>query len=439
MKICLQALPVLLIIFSISCKKDAPANIQEVELNLRLQTVINDSAVVLSWDSYGWKDFKEYRLIRTYPDALKWWDVSAARDTVFISGNRHANSYQDLQVPMTTNVKYTLEVSAIAGELQSKEVVHERKQGAFFDKTQDALIDTARDFIYVVNKEDGYISLYNYRQNLLIKKISASPYIGYCGLGNPNGESELYVPRSDGWVDIYDATTLLLKDRLNVEGREVSSVIYNNGLLFVSTADSSQASGGKDRSVKVYSRSTKQLITRAGYYTPSRLFLIPGTRTELIDVVNKHMAIRLLHYKFDEAGNLLSEKEDPYNGLYVKDPATTKVFPAGNLVITTRLGGIYDTTLNLKFHLSNNPITGYRDFAFNETGSIIYSASFGSSKTIEARSYPGNSLIRSYPTRLPPIKIFRDGQQLISLSSNMSPGLEYPWTPAYFFFETINL
>lgn len=437
MKICLKALAALFIILSISCKKDAPVNIQEVELNLRLQTVINDSAVVLAWDSYSWKDFKEYRLIRSYPD-IRQRDLREARDTIVLSGGRHVNSFQDLRVPITSRLKYSLEVSAKAGKVQSKEVVYERKQGLFFEKTQEALIDTARKYIYVVNRDDGYISLYNYQQNLLIKKISASPYIGYCELGNPNGEAELYVPRSDGWVDIYDAITLLLKDRLDVEGKEVNSVIYNNGLLFVSTADSSHASGGKDRSVKVYSRNTKQLITRAGYYTPSRLFLVPGTRTELIDVVNKHPTIRLLHYKFDEAGNLLSEKEDPYNGIYVKDPTNTKIFPAGNLIITTLVGSIYDTALTLKSHLTNDLLNGYKDFAFNETGSIIYCAS-QSSKTIEARGYPDNGLIRKYPTRLFPLKIFRDGQQLISLSTSLTPGLAYPWVPAYFFFETINL
>ena len=66
----------------------------------------------------------------------------------------------------------------------------------------------------IIYSIQGNIALFNVRTRAITKQIATNCTIGYCGLGVYNGVTELYVPRDDGWVFIYDATTLQQIDQI---------------------------------------------------------------------------------------------------------------------------------------------------------------------------------------------------------------------------------
>jgi hypothetical protein len=111
-----------------------------------------------------------------------------------------------------------------------------------------------------------------------------------CFEGNAN---ELYVPRSDGWLDILDASTLDLKDRVYVAGRNIASVIAHNGRLFVSSTDVSIPYVFNDNAIKIYNRADKKLLGRTGINNNTRLLLLDGLNTKLIDLTLTRIPVDL--------------------------------------------------------------------------------------------------------------------------------------------------
>jgi hypothetical protein len=88
-------------------------------------------------------------------------------------------------------------------------------------------------------------------------------------MGTFNNVKEIYVPRSDGWVFVYNAETFEKIDQIGI-GSPSSCVINNNGNLFISTDQ------WTNYPLRVFSRTTKQQISKSGDYEDTRLRMIPG-------------------------------------------------------------------------------------------------------------------------------------------------------------------
>ncbi|WP_276479468.1 hypothetical protein [Paraflavitalea pollutisoli] len=408
-----------LVLFSLSCKKET--RYEAVALDLRISEVVNDSTIRFQWKALPDKDVKAYRLLRSGRH-ISWWQSAYRTDTIPILHYHEGLRIQE-SVPLGNKFTYQLEVETKSGLFRSNEVIHERKQGSFYGLVQDVVVDTVRKYAYVIGHWTGTIAQYKYQENLRVKELTIPGNIGYCSIADVNGQPELYVPRHDGWVDIYHGVSLELEDRLYVGGQKVTSVIYHNNLLFVSTSDSALV-GGSQLPTKVFRRDTKALVERVSGYINTRFLLIPGSgqRTELVGVVNDYPNRAFVRNSFDQTGKLLPERSK-YISAGNAQVDIFQVAPNGKHFVSGGNGMVYDTSLIYRYNLyvnrPNQLPRSHKDMVFNQSGSVVY-CSREYQTTIETYDFGSGAQTGVLTTSLYPAKLFTDGKQLYSILSDQT-------------------
>lgn len=427
-------------LIGLSCKKEKE-EIFVIEpapstgtVELKIDQVINDSSVVLKWTKPVGA-FQKYLLVQT-ATYFKNGQFGTFTERIDSSSNINHLSFTENNMPVAKSIWYYLLVSKDTtvynqGFQYVAAVSYERPNSLLYGSPFDVLIDKQKQLLYIAEKNE--INIVNYLSGRLITSKEFPASIGYCYLGDFGGNSELYVPVNDGWLHILDASTLQLKDRIYVAGEYIGSVVAANGKLYVSSTDRSV--GGYSDCIKVYDRATKNLIGRTGYYEKTRLFALEGSALELIDLTISVVPVGLSYYQFNTAGMLLLKKEDTYHGDYVMDAGIARSFPDGSKFITSSSGTIFNKSLLFdRYVKQNGGYAGtYSDFAFNNDGSLIYTA-YAAQKKIDVVSYPAMNTVNSYVTAYYPYKIFRDGNTLICVS-RINTGSQVP----YMIVEKINL
>jgi len=402
-----------------------PATVQ-----LKIDQVINDSTIVLKWSKYT-GTFQKYRLVRT-ATYLKNGQFSSFAEPVDSSTDVNHLSFTENRMPLARDISYDLYVSKDTtgynrGFQLMTRVAYQRPNSLFYGTPTDVLINKQQQKLYIT--EQNKITLVNYVTGRIITSKDFPVSIGYCSLGDFNGSNELYVPVNDGWLQVLDAVTLQLKDKIYVAGYEIGSVVAANGKLYISSSD--RALGGYANCIKVYDRATKSVIGRTGFWDRTRLLQLEGTAVEMIDLTISLSPIDLSYYQFNPDGTPLVKKQDSYHGDYTMDANILRSFPDGSKLITSSSGTIFNKSLTFDRYIKQ--YGSYSDFAFNSNGSIIYAA-YKSEKKIDVVTYPATTTISSYATSLYPYKIFRDGNTLICVGrATTSQQLNY------LFVEKVNL
>lgn len=429
-------LTVLLIAISFaSCKKNVETIYQQQPEpfvpTLKVEKVINDSTIVLKWNKYTGNNFRSYKLFKNYGN------FQNPQVELGEFANADSVTYTESAVPLSPKVNYTIEIKTDSFFYYSS--VEYTRSDFFFGGVTDVLINENAHLLYLLSAFEKKISLIDYSNNTKLFEKSFDVEFGASDLGDFNGtKNELYLPKSDGWLDILDASNLELKDRIYVHGTNVGSVVSHQGKLFVSSSDISVPHGLDDNALKIYTRSDKNLIARTGLNQNTKLLMLQGSNTELVDLTLNIIPTDLCYYSFDANGKPLTEKKDTYHGDYLMTPQIFRSFPKGDYFITSDEGNIFDKNLIYKNSLPESYRHNYSDFAFNEAGNIIY-ASNSSSKSIVAISYPQLQPLKTYTTKFYPFKIFRSGDTLICICSteqyNVNPFNQF----AYFFIEKIKI
>ncbi|MBL7697522.1 MAG: fibronectin type III domain-containing protein [Chitinophagaceae bacterium] len=431
-------LPALCFILFCACKKEIVYVIEDSTPEITLEiSEVNDSSVSLSWNNITVRNIRSVKLYR------QWETISDGRweyvnEVLLDENNSNTTTFLDELTPYSGLTRYFVEVTTTEGnKLYSNGVNHYRNKDIFQSFIGNILVDTSENLLYTIGLDQGLIKVIDYTKGTIVATAQLDPFIGYCALGNFNNKKELYVPTNDGWLEIMDAGSLELKDRLYVQGLAVSSVVAHNGLLFISSSDRSE-SFIKTGALKVYDRATKQLISRAGYSTASRLMLFPGTDTHLAELGLNVAPTPLNSYSFDGGGALLEEREDSYHGDYMMEGNLVKASPDGKYFITSRKGNIFDSSLVYKRTVDDFSIFGYSDFEFSSDGSTIYAAK-GMEPFIKLFDFTSLEPGQTLNTLLPPIKIFRDGNKLYSVSGDFPAGISGSSIPMQFIIESFNL
>ncbi|OQP53458.1 hypothetical protein A4H97_23730 [Niastella yeongjuensis] len=402
----------------LACKKEDVIVVNPSQREaLKIDTVINDSTLVLTWRKFTGTHFKQYRIARvaTY---LKNDKFAPVYDSVFTSTDINVTSFTETNMPLAKDINYYLIIDrdTVPSNSQAPGVTYQRPHSVLSCQPTDVLFSKAQKKLYIIEQQKIHIVDISGRP-LLSKEFPTT--IGYCTLGTYNGSNELYVPLNDGWVEILDAATLELKDRIYVAGFGIGSVLALNGKLYVSSSDN--ASSGYADCVKIFDRASKTLVARTGYYDQTRLVALEGTAVEMIDLTIHQFPISLFYYSFTTDGIPLVKKEDTYHMDYTMDPAIVRSFPDGSRFITSGSGNIFNKSLVFDRYLKQYPSNAdsYTDFAFNSDGSIIYAAN-GPLKKIDIFRYPSTTNTGNYPTKFTPYKLFRDDNSLISVSKASS-------------------
>jgi hypothetical protein len=402
-------------ILYLSCTKEKEEVVEitpaptATSVQLKIDQVINDSTLVLKWSKYT-GTFQKYRLVRT-ASYLKNGQFSNFTEPVDSSTDVNHVSFTENSMPLARDIHYDLYVSKDTTQFNRGlqlvgRVAYQRPNSLIFGIPTDVLINKQQKRLYVT--EQNKITLVDYSTGRIMLSKDFPVSIGFCSLGDFNGSNELYVPINDGWLQILDAATLQLKDKIYVAGYGVGSVVAVNGKLYVSSSD--MTAGLYANCIKVYDRATKNVMGRTGYWDRTRLLPLEGTAVEMIDLTINLIPISLGYYQFSPDGVPLMKKEDPYHGDYAMDADIVRSFPDGSKLITSSSGTIFNKSLTFDRYVKQ--YGSYSDFAFNSDGSIIYAA-YGSQKKIDVVTYPATTTIKSYSTNFYPYKIFRDGNTLI--------------------------
>lgn len=417
-----------------SCKKEKEYVLNPPKYSdyLRIDTVINDSTLVLKWGKFTGNYFKSYVLKRkgTY---IKNGVINTYEETIDSSIDINHLSFTEKQMPFTRDLTYTL-YSIYRGQdvwdtvYSLGSAFYKRPNTLLTGDPTDALIDRQNKRLYIITNGKK-ITIVNYDSRQVVSKEFPIT-IGYCALGGFNGSDELYVPVNDGSLQILDAGTLQLKDKIYVGGTVTSSVAAYNQMLYVSSSNTTEPP--HTNNIKVYDRATKNIVGSAGNGSYARLLPLDGTSFEFVDLTIGYTTKYLNYHKFSANGALISETKNNSSFNSQLDASVMRSFPDGSKFITSYYGSIYDKSLSLLGALKGG---AYFDFAFNSDGSVIYAANTNPQK-IDVIGYPALTVTRSYPVTARPFRIFRDGNTLVCVSIYGQYGSsDYN----YFIIEKINL
>lgn len=432
MKCCLLFTISLFVLLSCAKDEELNPNIYSNQIILKDLKISGDS-VKLTWTKLDTIKFSGYLIIRKESKNVIV-DPTDYNESHVIKKIYDPNitTYTDLNIPLMPYMEYQV-VGLLSGKytydyIFSNSKTYERPSIKIFEfDILDIIPDLTNNRLYIIERSSGKISMIDYETLTTVKTLNSEATIGYCSIGYNGSTKELYVPRSDGWVFVYNAETLEKIDQIDIT-QPSSCVVNNNGILYIST--------NAWWPIKVYDRVTKTKISENGEQEDTRLRIIPNTNTEIIDVTINIGPTDLDYYSYSSNGSFLIHKNDNYHGDYPLNAAIFQFFPDGKKFITSSEAAIYDKNLN---YLNRIPKGNYlfSDFAFSADVSLIYCACSNAKKIV---SYSSSNFVKNkeYKTQGYPYKIFRKENSLICVSK-AAFGSDYSYGPSNFIIEKIDL
>lgn len=428
-----------LVLGFVSCDNDdMKSSKNEIVLN---DLEVSRESITLTWSQLSAPDTKGYLIIRNR--------VPHETNDSFIGSTIIAQiidptvtEYVDNNLPLSAYLEYQI-VGVTGKEEETYKYIYSNKQTylrpeyeSFMFDVFDVLPDIAdRNWLYITEKQDGIITIFDYETKSKVKSITSGSEIGFSAMGIHNSVKELYVPRADGWLFIYNAENLEQTDKINL-GAPVSSVVYNEGYLFISSEN-------LDYGFSVYDRQTKERVAYWSDYSnyKTHLRLIPGSKSEFIDVSINLLTDEAYYYKFDHDQKTIERLSDKYHGEYRLNHYIFRFSPDGKKYVTSWEGVIYDVEMNYLGKIPRGDME-FVDYAFNDSGSLLY-CGYLYGRSIVSYSFPGLEVKKQYETLGYPYKIFlKDDNTLVCLSTISATGGNYRfevYSPIEFFVEKIEL
>ncbi|KQK25403.1 hypothetical protein AR438_07265 [Chryseobacterium aquaticum] len=371
-----------------------------IENKINLTSSYNDSAetVSLSWTLAGDNTYMQYKIVRS--------DSQNGPQTELLTVGPTQFSYTSI-VPFNAYFEYQIIGIKTNGEQVKSNIVKvERPDIKLLNlKTFDAQFDKNTGKLYLLDT-DGKIALYDVNSGTVTHQISTNATLGYSDIGTYNGSVELYVPRNDGWVDIYDGNDLTLKAQVNF-GMPLISTVYHNGILYGSSSNSNNSV------IKSASRTTNTIISQSPqlYYNTGRMKKSVGTSVKLYTITQNITPIDLDLYNFDLNGNYINHQDDIYHGDYPLNYRIFETFPDGR-VITSSSGSVYNSQMIYQNNLpsGNSKLTSF-DF---DSNSIIAG---NMSKAIEFYNINTYTKTQTINTKKFPYKVFSYNNKVVCVSS----------------------
>lgn len=356
--------------------------------------------VRLSWSKLTNNLFKEYLIMR------KDFTDDVFNEILRISDNDDTKVF-DVDVPYSPEITYQIFGRLGDGNtIFSNTVSYKKETIESLSISPFDVIHSEEDQLLYLFEKSGRISIYDLKSDKITKQIETSSTIGFADIESYQGKKELYVPRNDGWIFVYDAYTLEKITQIAI-GLESYCVVSNRNILYVSTSEWTKSS------LKVYQRSDRKLIEETGDFFSTIFRKVPGTNTSLLEVTLDRAISDQHFYEFNQQGKIQFHFSDRYNGDYPLNAYIFQFFPNGKKYITGNKGAIYNIDLTYATSLPRGNLY-YTDFCFDNSGGRIYAGT--TNRTIE--SYETNDYIhvKTLKTKAYPFRVFNTSQGLISVS-----------------------
>jgi hypothetical protein len=375
-----------------SCKKNNNNDVSPNAITLDALKV-SGNLVTLSWSKLANDSLSDYIIAKVVDSTIPQYITN-------IHVDKSKTSYVDT-LPMTPYVRYYVVAQLPTRVIKSNTQTSVRTDVTFIKMSpKDAVYDRGTRKLYIYSA-DGNMALYDVANKTISKQITMDATVGYCALGNYSGTTELYVPRTDGWLFIYNAATLEQIDQINI-GSQLYSVTVNDEKLYVTKYDYSEG-------IVCYSRATKSKLSSTNASDIKRLRLVPGTNSEFFGAGDYSSAS---YFKFSNTGSFISQ-QSKYLSSYYMYSDIFEIFPDGSKFITGGSGIIVDKDLTYVSTLPHGSTT-FTSFDFDNTNNLVYASC--NSKTIQAYAMSNYQLTRTVNTLGYPKKIFYDNGTLLSVS-----------------------
>ncbi len=399
MNICTRLLLVFVVCGIAACNNGTYELTDPPVYTLALDTPrVSGNKVVIRWSSLGSAPVQSITLTRA---------DSARRIVSVISLAPTATEYADTFL-LSRNIQYFVTARVVGGSIDQTVVSNTQNftrpdieflgivpNRALFDRDSRSLLMTSLE---------GDIALYDLDNKRTVRQIATATGITGFSLGTYNGRKELYVSRYDGWLFIYDATTLDLVEQINI-GMGMGNAVYNDGKFFIST-------GSIGATLIAYDRATKTKISdTAGYFSYMALRMLPGTATSLIGIYSTGQVQR---FNFNSSGVFLSEQTSAF---FTQDIAISpfEVYPDGEKFITSGSGTIFSKDLQYLSGLPHGSVY-FNSFDFDNTNRHIYAGC--TEQQVSVYSMDNYQFIKTIQTKGYPIRVFYDNGTVISVSSD---------------------
>lgn len=374
------------------------------------QPIHDGESIKLVWSVLDNINFAGYYVMRrNSPDQ----SFVQLEDRLF---DKDATSIVDMNSPYSPEVSYQIRAQLRDGSSIYSNIVSHKTAGVNLLNINpyDVIYRSEEQLLYFFEK-GGRVTLYDLKADKISKQIETQATIGYADIEIFQGKKELYIPRNDGWIFVYDALTLEKIAQITV-GLESSCVVSSNNILYVST------SGWTRQPLKVYQRADRRLIAETGDHDLTRFRKVPGSNTKLLEVTLNVGPTDQRFYDFTAQGSILNQFSDRYHGDYALDASIFAFFPNGTKYVTAKTGAIYNIDLSYDKSLPRGNLE-FADFCFSTDGKEIFAATTG--KKIEAYSTQDYTYLRSIKTKAYPYKIFKTADGILSISTMSNEQLYY--------------
>ncbi|KXH84757.1 hypothetical protein [Chryseobacterium kwangjuense] len=408
-----KAIIVLFAYFSIFSCSNSNDDITEVvttspvvenKINLTSNYYDDSESVTLRWTLSGNTAYDHYKIVRS--------DSPNGQQTEI--GNSSPNQFAFISaVPFSSYLEYQIiGIKSNGEQIKSNIIKIERPEIKLLNlKIFDAQFDKNSGKLYLLDT-NGKVAIYDVNTNTVTHQISTNATLGFADLGTYNGNVELYVPRNDGWVDIYDGNNLALKDQVNF-GMPLISTVYHNGKLYGSSASI--------EIIKSVDRTSKTLVSQSPqYYSNSgRMKKSVGTSVKLYTITQNIGPVDMDLYEFDLNGNYVSHMDDSYHGDHPLNYRIFETFPDGR-IITASSGSVYNSQMVYQNDLpaGNSKLSSF-DF---DSNSIIVGSM---AKAIEFYNINSYAKTKTINTKKFPYKVFSYNNKVVCISSVTQLNLQY--------------
>jgi hypothetical protein len=378
---------------------DIPVKNYSNKIVLNEAKLIGDS-LNLSWSKLDTPNLMTYTLMRKDNSNAQMISIKQ-----YLAKDK--NSIFDSAVPYSPSVQYQVVGNLSSGlTISSNIITHSRPDIKAFDINPFDVLYSDKDNLLYFFEKTGKISIYDIQKSQIIKSINTDATIGYCDFGVYNNKKELYVPRTDGWIFVYDAVTLEKITQISI-GLSASCIVFNNNNLFVSTAAWTQ------RPIKVYNRANGKKISETGDFELTRFKKVPNTNTELLEITINIGPVDQDHYSFAADGTFMSHQDDIYHGDYPLDAGIFEIFPDGSKYITSSSGSIYNRSMTYEASLPRGNLN-FNCFALTQADQLIYAGC--QNKNIEVYTMNSYNRVKTIKTNGYPFRIFDYQGKILSVS-----------------------
>ncbi len=382
------------IVAMLSCKKSknnttTPVFNPASEQITLFTPVITGDSVKLSWTKLENDSLVDYKVMFNY-------DSIAGAMFGYFSAYKNTE-YSDY-FSLRPYVQYYIVAQLSSGRtISSNKVIVDRANINFMGITPiDVLCDKELNLLYLYDGNGNFI-LYDVTTDKILKQITANAMNGYCFIDVFNGKKELYVPRSDGWLFIYDAATLTQIDQINIGGN-LGSVVSSSGILYINSYLYMQA----------YNRVNKLPVSQT-IGNQNAMKVLPKSNTEIISFNSISFSI----YKFTSGGVFISNQGYGYPTLVYSSPIV-EMSPDGSKIIYSNEGIVCNDSFYVISSLPRGS-NSFTSFDFDTTHQLIYAAN--SSSTIQSYSMANYQLSTSIKTKGFPVKVFYNNGSIICVSN----------------------